>query len=241
VAGTTLAAFKNTDKWEGMSGMDGRRREIETSAGISAEIGKTWVANKLPPNGKLAPLAIKMIDKTVEWISKVHKHLDAELLKLTQQHITAEDALILLSEEVIIMFSRIQTERMQRMEFVASRANKADYMTRCIWITLQVHRVMQEFVQGGLQSNSTIATAFMRFLVKTSAGNAAGGGGGQLKTLTDKVEKLQTAAATATTVSKDALKDSKEALTRASTANTQADTAKNAVNSLYAKNPTLKR
>jgi hypothetical protein len=95
VAGTTLAAFKNTDKWEGMSGMDGRRREIETSAGISAEIGKTWVANKLPPSGKLAPLAIKMIDKTVEWISKVHKHLDAELLKLTQQHITEEDALML--------------------------------------------------------------------------------------------------------------------------------------------------
>ena len=141
-----------------------------------------------------------MINKTVEWISKVRKHLDAELLKLTQQHITAEDALILLSEEVIIMFSRIQTERMQRMEFVASRANKVDYMTRCIWITLQVHRVMQEFVQGGLQSISTIVTAFMRFLVKTSAGNAAGGGGGQLKTLTDKVEKLQMAVATATTV-----------------------------------------
>jgi hypothetical protein len=143
VAGTTLTAFKNTDKWEGMSGMDGRCCEIENSASISAEIGKTWVADKLPPNGKLAPLALKMIDKTVEWISKVHKHLDAELLKLTQQHITEEDALILLSKEVIIMFSRIQTERMQWMEFVASRANKVDYMTRCIWITLQVHRVMQ--------------------------------------------------------------------------------------------------
>jgi hypothetical protein len=34
-------------------------------------------------------------------------------------------------------------------------------MTRCIWITLQVHRVMQEFIQGGLQSNSTITTAFI--------------------------------------------------------------------------------
>jgi len=141
-------------------------------------------------------------------------------LKLTQQHITEEDALILLSEEVIIMFSRIQTERMQRMEFVASRANKIDYMTRCIWITLQVHWVMQEFVQGGLQSNSTITTAFMRFLVKTSAGNVAEGGGGQLKTLTNKVNKLQMAVATAMMVSKDALKDSKEALTRASMANT---------------------
>ncbi len=130
------------------------------------------------------------------------------------------------------MFSRIQTERIQRMEFVASHANKVDYTTRCIWITLQVHRVMQEFVQGGLQSNSTIATAFMRFLVKTLAGNAAGGGGGQLKTLTDKVEKLQTAVATATMVSKDGLKDSKEALTRASTANTHADNAKKAVNAV---------
>jgi hypothetical protein len=167
--------------------------------------------------------------------------LDVELLKLTQQHITEEDALILLSEEVIIMFSRIQTECMQRIEFVASHANKVDYTTRCIWITLQVHRVMQEFVQGGLQSNSTIVTAFMHFLVKTSAGNAAGGRGGQLKTLTDKVEKLQMAVAMATTVSKDVLKVSKEALTRARTANTHADNAKNAVNTVYAKNPTLKR
>ena len=241
VAGTTLAAFKNMDKWEGMSGMDRHWHEIENSAGISAEIGKTWVADKLPPNGKLAPLALKMIDKTVEWISKVHKHLDAELLKLNQQHITEEDALILLSKEVIIMFSRIQTECMQLMDFVASRANKVDYMTRCIWITLQVHRIMQEFVQGGCQSNSAIATAFMHILVKTSAGNAAGGGGGQLKTLTDKAEKLQMVVAMVATVSKDALKNSKEAFTRASMANTHANIAKNAVNTVYAKNPTLKR
>jgi len=93
---------------------------------------------------------------------------------------------------------------------------------------------MQEFVQGGLQSNSTIATALMRFLVKTLAGNAVGGGGGQLKTLTDKVEKLQMAVAMATTVSKDVLKDSKEALTWASTTNTHADNAKNTVNTVYA-------
>ncbi len=62
-----------------------------------------------------------------------------------------------------------------------------------------------------------------------------------MKTLTDKVKKLQMAVARATTVSKDALKDSKEALTRASTANTHADNAKNALNAVYAKNPTLKR
>jgi hypothetical protein len=122
--------------------MDGRRHEIETSAATSAEIAKTWVTDKLPSEGKLAPLALKMIDRTVEWIHMVHKHLDLEYTKLTQQHILEKDVLILLSEELIIMFTRIQAVRMQRMEFVASRANKVDYMTRSIWITCQVHRVM---------------------------------------------------------------------------------------------------
>ncbi len=99
---------------------------------------------------------------------------------------------------------------------------------------------MQEFVQGGLQCNAAIATAFIRFLVKTMAGSSAAGGGGQLNTLTDKVEKLQSEVEIATTTSKDAIKDSKEALTRASMANTNADAAKNTVNTFYSKNPSLK-
>ncbi len=138
------------------------------------------------------------------------------------------------------MFTRIQAVRMQRMEFVASCTNKVDYMSRCIWITCQVHRVMQEFVQGGLQCNAAIATAFIRFPAKTTTGSLAAGGRGQLKTLTDKVKKLQTTVGMATTTSKDAMKDSKEAFTRASTANTNADAAKNAVKTFYSKNPSLK-
>ena len=241
VAGKVMAVFKDTDKWNGLSGMDGRHHEIETSATTSAEIAKTWVSDKLPVDGKLAPLALKMIDRMVEWIHRVHKHLDLEYTKLTQQHILEDDAMILLSEELIIMFTRIQAVRMQRMEFVASCTNKVDYMSRRIWITCQVYQIMQEFVQGGLQCNAAIATAFIRFLVKTTARSSAVSGGGQLKTLTDKVEKLQTAVGMATTTSKDAIKDSKEALTRASGANTNADAAKNAVNTFYSKNPSLKR
>jgi hypothetical protein len=66
------------------------------------------VTDKLPSDGKLAPLAFKMIDRMVEWVHTVHKHLDLEFTKLTQQHILKEDALILLSKELIIMFTRIQ-------------------------------------------------------------------------------------------------------------------------------------
>ena len=96
------------------------------------------------------------------------------------------------------------------------------------------------FVQGGLHRNAAIATAFIRFLVKTMAESSATGGGGQLKTLTDKVKKLQTAVTVATTMAKDVARDAKEATARAGMANTNADTAKNAVNSVYSKNPSLK-
>ncbi len=146
---------------ERSSGLDGRRHEIEVLATMSADIAKIWVRDKLPPEGKLAPLALKMIEKTVEWIHTVHKHLDYECMRLTQQFIQDEDALILLSEEVIILHNRIHAVRRQRMEFVASKDNKADYMARCIWITCQVHRVMQEFVEGGLRNNPSISTAFI--------------------------------------------------------------------------------
>jgi hypothetical protein len=238
----TTLAFKDADKWNGLSGMDGRRHKIETSAATSAEIAKMWVTDKLPSDGKLAPLALKMIDRMVEWIHTVHKHLDLEYTKLTQQHILEEDALILLSDELIIMFARIQAVQMQWMEFVASCANKVDYMVRCIWITCQVHQVMQEFVQGGLHRNKAIANAFMQFLlVKTMVGSAAAGSGGQLKTLMDKVDTLTTAVRGAAKDAKEAAKNAKEASTCGSTANTNADTAKNRVNLIYSKNLTLKR
>jgi hypothetical protein len=241
VAGKVMAAFKDANKLNGLSSMDGCHHEIETSAATSAEIAKTWATDKLPSDGKLAPLALKMIDRTIEWIHTVHKHLDLEYTKLTQQHILKEDALILLSKELIIMFTRIQAVQMQLMEFVASRANKVDYMARCIWITCQVHRVMQEFVQGGLHRNAAIAAVFMCFLVKTMAGSAAAGGGGQLKTLTDMVATLKTSVAAAMTAAKDAARDDKEASACASMTNTKADAAKNAVDTFYSKNPTLKR
>ena len=63
ILGKLLAAFKTSDGWKGVSGMDGRRQEIETSAATLAEIAHQWVANKLPSKGLLVPLALKMNDQ----------------------------------------------------------------------------------------------------------------------------------------------------------------------------------
>ncbi len=82
VAGKVLAAFKEVEKWNSGSGMDGRRHEIETSAAMAAKIAKTWVGDKIPSGGKLAPPTLKMVDRSCKWIHTVHKHLDTEFSKL---------------------------------------------------------------------------------------------------------------------------------------------------------------
>ncbi len=189
--GKVLAAFKDTKKWNGRSDMDGQCHKIKTSAAMSAKIAKTWVGDKLPSNSKLVPLVLKMTEHFIERIHTVHKHLDLEYSKLTQQHIQEEDALTLLSEELIIMYNCIHAVQHQRMEFVASWANKVDYMAWCIWITCQIHHVMQEFVKGGLKYNPAILTAFVCFLIKQMGGNVSSGVGGQIKTLTDTITMLK--------------------------------------------------
>ena len=110
-----LAAFKDADSWNGIGGLDGHCHEIETSANLSSKVAQVWVGDKLPGGGKLAPLALKMINCSVEWIYTVHKHLDMELTKLPQQHIAEEEALILLSEEIIIMYTCIHAIRKSSM------------------------------------------------------------------------------------------------------------------------------
>ncbi len=84
-----------------------------------------------------------------------------ELSRLTQLHISGEESLILLLKEVIIMYARIHDVQTHMMEFT-THVNKVHYMVRCIWVTLQAHRVMQKFVQGGLNSHPAIVSALTK-------------------------------------------------------------------------------
>jgi hypothetical protein len=104
VAGKTLAAFALKDKGQGVGGMDGRRAEIELSLESSADGVQTAIEDKLPKGSQLGQLALCMLKHTLNWFSVVFKHLDLEFMRLTQVHISEEETLILLSEEVIIMF-----------------------------------------------------------------------------------------------------------------------------------------
>ncbi len=161
------------------------------------------------------------------------KHLDSEFLHLTQVNILEEDMLILLSEEVIIMFDCFHAIQRKRMALMVN-ALQMEYMDRCIWISMQVHMAMDEFTQNGMKYNSSILAAFMCFLTKVMGGNAAAGVSGSIAALKAKLKNLDTTL-------KEVKKKAAAATTRANKVNNTAKDAKAKLAKLYQVNSTLKK
>jgi hypothetical protein len=191
VAGKVLAAFASAEKWSGTGGLDGQRVEIELLADTAADTVRTMIGDNLPAGSQLAQLAQMMLEHTQRWLLTVHKHLDAELAKLMQMNILEEEALILLLEEIIIMFDHFYAIRRKHMDFVV-KGKRVEYMVRCIWILLQVHMAMDDFVKDGLKYNSAISAVFICFLSKQTGGNVSAGVGSQIQSLKEEIKKLGT-------------------------------------------------
>jgi hypothetical protein len=104
VASKPLQAFVTKEKWQGTGGMDGRHVEIEILLDTAMAGVRTAVEDKLPEGSQLSQLALRMLEHTLSWFTMLFNHLDMEFTLLTQVHISEEEMLILLSEEVIIMF-----------------------------------------------------------------------------------------------------------------------------------------
>ena len=67
------------------------------------------------------------------------------------------------------MFDRFHAIRWKCMDFTI-HGSRVNYMVCCIWISMQVHMVMDEFMANGMKYNSTISAALMRFLTMPRPG-----------------------------------------------------------------------
>ena len=174
-----------------------------------------------------------MVDRTYNWYVVLHRHLDAELIHLSQMKLDAEALLVLLSEEVIIMFTLVNNVRKRGLEFLMT-VDPMYYMVRCIWLTIEIHGVMEEMIKHGLSSNGAINAAFVRFLTKQVAVTAVSAAGKPDSKAESWKQKLTDEMGKATIASNDAKSSAKEALT-------VANKVKEDVKTLFSKNKDLKR
>ena len=109
-----------------------------------------------------------------------------------------------------------------------------EYRVCCIWISMQVCMVMDEFTQNRMKYNLSILAAFMRFLTKAMVGNAAAGVSGSIVALKTKLKNLDN-------TFKEVNEEAAAATTRATTANNATKDAEAKLAKLYQVNSTLKK
>jgi hypothetical protein len=122
-----------------------------------------------------------MLSRAVDFHDKVHSHIKDELNKLIQLNIPEDDALVLVSEDLVLMFDRMFAERMKLFDSQKDRS-KVEYVSCILWVSLRCHMVAMEFTEGGIKYNPTISAAFVRFLTKQTGANTSANVSQTLKT-----------------------------------------------------------
>ena len=232
-AGAVIASFKTAGTWTGERGRDGQRHKIEEKIN-TAKLGVIVSINgRLPVGSQLQKLAFLLVELSVTWYVELHRHLDNDLQRLTQMGLEKDAVLVLLSEEVIILFTLVHNVRRTGQEFSTSTDPKT-FMIQWIWLTLECHSAMEAEIKNGISSSGAINSAFVRFLTNQLAVMSKSGGGGndsKWDTWKQSWEGKITAAVTAAGQAKADAKASQ----------VESGAAKKAMVELFNKNSTLKR
>ena len=133
--GKPLAAFKSNAECSGFKGYPGRRVCIKKLIEAARRSFKTNINDKLPAGTALRSMAEAMAEHVVDWYATVHVFFDEDHLQLIEPGIPEADALVLLSEYLIIMMDCILLLRRNLMEF-SMGDDQVDYQTRCLWVSL---------------------------------------------------------------------------------------------------------
>jgi hypothetical protein len=163
--GGLAAAFKTAATWTGANGRHGSRHKIEDQNNTARLAVLASIDAQLARGSVLHALALHLVERTTSWNVELHRHIDSELNRLTQMGLNKDAVLVLLTEEVLILFKLVHNVRKTGQAFSMSTDPK-DFMLQCLWVTLGCHAAMEEGVKNGISTNGAINSAFVSFLTE---------------------------------------------------------------------------
>lgn len=181
--GKKLAVFTTWERWVGVGGLDGHGASIKKHLRLAAMGAQAYIRNYLRP-GELQNLAMAMVSNSELLHDRLHAHAHRETTRLTQQEISHDATMELVSEQTIIVFNKMFELRAFIYDFDAD-ANLVDFVTRLIWVTLKCHMLIEKMLALGLDNDVSIASAFIRFLTKQTGSNSTA-------SLASRISKLET-------------------------------------------------
>eukprot|EP00984_Skeletonema_dohrnii_P020224 scaffold9792_cov129-Skeletonema_dohrnii-CCMP3373.AAC.1 len=192
--GTVADCFSTKDKWNGTATADGRSAEIIQSLHIAASNVGTFADDHLV-DGDMQIQAKGLALRSLEFHTLLHKHIHDTHLKLSQRGMDDKNIRILLSNQVYLIFKEMMAIRRKAYQMSIQGVSKIDRMVRQLWVTLQVHQKMDEFLKYSFEFHPVISSSFVRFLTDhlASGGGKGGSSGGYdekaLKKLLDDFKK----------------------------------------------------
>eukprot|EP00804_Cyclotella_cryptica_P009187 CCRYP_003238-RA/>CCRYP_003238-RA protein AED:0.48 eAED:0.48 QI:0/-1/0/1/-1/1/1/0/166 len=115
-----------------------------------------------------------LVTRSHDWWIALAGYISEELLTLGQYGIPEHKVYTLVSDELQVMFRKMFTLRMKMQVFSASR-DKHLYLAKAVWIAMQCHMVMDEFLELGFGTHVLISSMFTRFLAEQTGSNFASG------------------------------------------------------------------
>ena len=126
--------------------------------------------------------------QTKRFISMLFNHLEDEITKLMSLGIPEDKVMMLASEQVIHIYELLFEPRQHAMEIHGG--SKVDVMTRVVWVTLQAHAIMQDFMEKHIKNHPAIMASYVRFLTKMTGANSAATVSGKISSLERDVSDL---------------------------------------------------
>ena len=145
----------------------------------------------ISPCCNLRELLHCLATRSYDWWVALVSYIEDELITLGQFGIPEVKVYTLVCDELQIMFRKMFELRMKMQVFSAGR-DKQLYFAKALWVTMQCHMVMDEFLDLGFGTHVLISSLFTRFLAEQTGSNFASG---LAKKLEDLIKEIASVAA----------------------------------------------
>jgi hypothetical protein len=171
--GDTFPVFKTKKVWVGSDGRSGARAKYLAKVDTASERAIAYVM-RYTKAGPLRELCLEMIRTSQRFWTGFFDYLNNDLERLIQFGISEKECLVLVSEQMQIVFEQVFIKRMMMPEFSVVPGTKVsfDYAAQIFFFTLQAHTAMVDFTDKKFTGHGLLGNTFIRFLAR-QCGNSS--------------------------------------------------------------------
>jgi hypothetical protein len=184
--GETFPMLSSMQEWSGFDGNAGARVKFLEKVSVASERHQTYADTHT--SNDLKEFVMWENRTSQRFWTDVMAYIHNDLERLRQFGIPEKDCLVLVSEQLRIIFDQTFSKRMHMPE-LSTENDKFEYAAQIAWHTLQAHAVMDDFSSKKFTGHGLLGNTFIRFLARQLGASSAANLAEKLATLETQWKK----------------------------------------------------